>query len=362
MMLLKVGMVSVRKRRVGVRAAFAALAAASMTASVLLMVSVPAQARQGSGNMLPDGDPALTKTMTLKDLGGGSWRRMRVPSTGDGKDDGGGGFLGLLGAMMGGGSGMGGALGGMMGSMLSGVATAGPDVYYTQGKTISLGSETYLVAYQPQMPPVNMLALMKMGDAEKMPIPKPLTPESPLSLSLLNLRVVGSLLDIRAVDVDAEIAASKDMVKMIEDLEKEEAKKKSDLFGDNEEDAGMAMSDAPDRNLRMLMMGFHLYLDDHDMQFPDMSSATSVRAALTPYLDDNTAFMEPKTQTAYKANASLSKKKLDDVAKYSDFMVVFYEDKPASDGTRGVALLNGKITRVGEAEWQKMKKASKIQP
>jgi hypothetical protein len=58
--------------------------------------------------------------------------------------------------------------------------------YYTRGQTITVGSETYIVAY----------SLLTLIDK--------ITPDAPLSLSLLNLRTVGSLSNIRPFEVVRE--------------------------------------------------------------------------------------------------------------------------------------------------------------
>jgi hypothetical protein len=58
--------------------------------------------------------------------------------------------------------------------------------YYSRGQTITIGSETYIVAY----------SLLSLVDK--------ITPDTPLNLSLLNLRTVGSLSNIRTYDVVKE--------------------------------------------------------------------------------------------------------------------------------------------------------------
>lgn len=58
--------------------------------------------------------------------------------------------------------------------------------YYTKGQTVSIGSETYIVAY-------SLLSL-----AEK------ISPELPLNLSLLNLKTIGSISNIRAFETVSE--------------------------------------------------------------------------------------------------------------------------------------------------------------
>jgi hypothetical protein len=58
--------------------------------------------------------------------------------------------------------------------------------YYTKGQSISIGSETYVVAY----------SLLSVVDT--------ITPDTPLGLSLLNLRTVGSLSNIRTFEIAKE--------------------------------------------------------------------------------------------------------------------------------------------------------------
>jgi hypothetical protein len=58
--------------------------------------------------------------------------------------------------------------------------------YYTKGQTVTIGSETYIVAY-------SLLSL-----AEK------ISPELPLNLSLLNLKTIGSMSNIRIFETVAE--------------------------------------------------------------------------------------------------------------------------------------------------------------
>ncbi len=58
--------------------------------------------------------------------------------------------------------------------------------YYTKGQTVSIGSETYIVAY-------SLLALVDK-----------VSPETPLNLSLLNLKTIGSMSNIRSFDTAKE--------------------------------------------------------------------------------------------------------------------------------------------------------------
>jgi hypothetical protein len=69
--------------------------------------------------------------------------------------------------------------------------------YYTKGQTITVGTETYVVAY----------SLFTLVDK--------VTPEIPLSLSLLNLKTVGSFSNIRPFDVGKETKVLEKQLAMI---------------------------------------------------------------------------------------------------------------------------------------------------
>jgi hypothetical protein len=60
--------------------------------------------------------------------------------------------------------------------------------YYTKGQTISMAGETYMVAYSLQEQPEKIV------------------PETPLGLSLLNLKTIGSLTNIRSFNLSTETA------------------------------------------------------------------------------------------------------------------------------------------------------------
>lgn len=68
--------------------------------------------------------------------------------------------------------------------------TTGSNIYYTKGQTITVGSETYMIAY-------------RLDSAARQ---LKLTPETTLTLSLLNLRTIGSLNNIRQFNFEQERA------------------------------------------------------------------------------------------------------------------------------------------------------------
>lgn len=172
-----------------------------LTASIAAGQAAPGGGLEGLLDWSTSGGPK-----TLKDLAAPTWKHVRITLATGGKDESPVG--GLFGALMGGA--MGGTMGSMVSQMSSGVATAGDDVYYTQGKTLSLGSETFLITYKPRAGDDDGMAnLLKMSKSDTPPPPpKAMTGETPVAATLLNLHSIATLKDIRPFDLAGEIAAS----------------------------------------------------------------------------------------------------------------------------------------------------------
>lgn len=73
-------------------------------------------------------------------------------------------------------------------------------LYVTQGKTVTIGSETYLVVYHREGQGNAAIAAM-MGQGEPV-APAPITPDDQMVLSLLNLRAIGCMRDIKPFDIN----------------------------------------------------------------------------------------------------------------------------------------------------------------
>jgi hypothetical protein len=101
-------------------------------------------------------------------------------------------------------------LGNLTQSLTSLFSSAGVGVYYTKGKTVSVGETTYLVTYRAQPPMLNFgnLAMMLQGAAmtSTPPHASAMTSNTPLAICLVNLQTAGSLSDIRAFDLKQELA------------------------------------------------------------------------------------------------------------------------------------------------------------
>ena len=81
-----------------------------------------------------------------------------------------------------------------------------PNHIYTKGETVTIGTDTFLIAYKPEAT-VDMTSLMAGGG--KPPKTKPLTEASVLKLSLLNLHALTSMDSIQVFNLKEEVGGNK---------------------------------------------------------------------------------------------------------------------------------------------------------
>lgn len=191
--------------------------------AAMMALAAPAFGQSVEFQDLISGKSALL-SLTLKDLNS-DWRRMTIEVKGDGKGMGLGEILGLLmqmGMMSDLGKNKGGkpdevasaAMGMMFLSSLFGGSGEKP-VYYTKGQTLSVAGETFLVAYRVKKHSPNLMEMFAQSAMEGGKEPDPartmpgkLSAESPLVISLLNFKTIGSISDIRPFDLNKEIEES----------------------------------------------------------------------------------------------------------------------------------------------------------
>ncbi|MBV9850558.1 MAG: hypothetical protein JO250_12875 [Armatimonadetes bacterium] len=154
----------------------------------------PPGAAPGIGDIF-SGTPSVPLSLKLGDLNG-DWRRMTITGTFD--------------------------LGSVTQVITSLLGSAGVGVYYTHGQTVTLGSTTYLITYRTQPKALDLTSLMQMmqtaAASNKPPAPEPLTANTPLALTLLNLQSAGSLTDVCPFDLNTELTDSANAVKAFNDL------------------------------------------------------------------------------------------------------------------------------------------------
>jgi len=216
--------------------------------ALFLTLAVPALGQSMDFQQLLSGKE-FPNTLKFKDLNG-DWRRLSIGTTdaakggtgdslsqlmqmgmmsekgkGKGKDDAAGAMLGMS----------------LLGGLFGGGGSQAPEpVYYTKGQTVTVGSETFLLTYRYQKPAVNLMQLAmetdksgKDPDFSKMAAAGKLTPDSPLTLSLINIKAITTLSNIRPFDMEQEMAESAkgdgglmDLIAQQQAKELEEAKQK----------------------------------------------------------------------------------------------------------------------------------------
>ncbi len=266
-----------------------------------------------SGNTYP-------LTMKLQDLNG-DWRQFSI--SGPQADPGG--FAQLF------------AL-----SVMTGNVEAGK--YYTKGDTVGIGGEIYIVAYGHKLKPLDP-DLFNDLSRDNLPKPEKLTPDTVLTLALLNLKNSGNLTDIRRFDLK-ELATESEAVQESAETTLDSAR-------------GKAQRAASASNLKQIGLALMMYSQDYDEVLPPMVDSASVKKILMPYMANDKLFTDPRTGELYAVNTVLSKHKLAQIVSPAE-MAVFYEKNLDSDGGRNVAFADGHVKWVRASEWETVKKKSKI--
>jgi hypothetical protein len=231
------------------------------------------------------------------------------------------------------------------------------NLYYTQGKTVRVNDETYVVAYRlaSSAEPLNLMSLLEGvmgsvsgvagGDCEAIASPEKITPETKVTLSLLNLKTIGSLNNVRPFDLETDLA-------LLEKTEKQaqEACEQANLA---------AMDSQVESNLQSLGSALRSYAEQNEQQLPDMSDLETVKLALQEFVYDESVFYHPETFEPYLVNSSLSGKNLAELDEGEE-IVAFYEASPAADGTIGVVYTDGVCQRISAEDWEAVKETSKL--
>lgn len=234
------------------------------------------------------------------------------------------------------------------------LGAANPTAFFTRGQTAVVGSESFLVAYRvlASLPLLKLRdeALSKRAPSDEV-VPLKLPPDTVLSLSLLNVRQLFSMNDIRPFNA-ALIATAQ-----------------SDRDAQVQKDAATSVN-----NLKQIGGALLQYTQDYDGYLPPMQSVSSLRqvevelqtrttthvqVVLQPYAKNTTIFAHPRTKELYRPNPILSRKYKEHIINPASF-VAFYEASPAPDGKRAVLYVDGHVQRIAESQWPALKQASKI--
>ncbi len=201
-----------------------------------------------------------------------------------------------------------------------------PTTMYTRGQTLVIGGETYLIAYAPSPP---LLTPPQPGQQGGAP-PAPLTADSEMFLSLLNIRTIGNLLNIHPFDLKQEITADQQMTTA-------EAEQQS-------------MS-----KLRQLATATLMYDQDNHGEYPAMDTAENWDAAVIRYVGNNKQMLtRPGMDELYQPNPALNKI-MEANIKDPVNTVLAFEATPWPDGMRCVAFADAHVQMVNEQQWQALK-------
>ena len=256
--------------------------------------------------------PATSGPQTLKDLNS-EWRVMSASAS----DSGGAGGANFMSAWL---------------SMMSGAISS--PACYTKGDTVNVGGETFVITYRAVTKPINMMALMNGRGNQNPAPPEPFTPETKLTLSLLNLKNLASFSDVHPFDLKAELAA-------------------------HQPPPAPPATEESVKNLKQLGTALMMYTQDYDEVLPPMKKYEKMQEIIMPYVKNLNAFTNPDTKEPYKANPVISGVSLAKIAEPTE-IVAFYEAGPAKDGTRGVCFLDGHVKRIKEEDWPAIKAKNKI--
>jgi hypothetical protein len=292
-----------------------------MVMAVMLLASVSACAAEPASMADFLAGKVAPFTLRLKDLVGGNYMRFTSPY----------------------GSGS-----GWLGSMSRYGGDAAPA--YTQGRTVTIGEESYLIAYTVEVKGGDTMGFMYGRPNPNAPEPEPVTADSALTVMLLGQRGNALMGSVRPFDLAAELA----------DYQRYLASYQEMVTTRNamNQPVTMQAAQAPD-NLKSIATALDMFRGDHDGTLPPMGTPEAFRKALDEYVENQDVFKDPETKEVYGVNPGLSGKKLAELKNTGELIAV-YQAKRGKDGKRAVVFVDLTTKRLTEAEWTDLKAKSNI--
>ena len=207
-----------------------------------------------------------------------------------------------------------------------GMNVAANSIYFTKGDTVKLESGTYLIVYGLENR-VDMEAVAR-HDMRALKTVRKLRPKDKLLLSLLDLKNVGNITDLRSFNFDDE------------------------------------MENAADRNIAVVntlqQLGAGILQWKHNRgqeRLPKWQHLVTpaLRQQMYPFVHDRRLWDHPSTGETFRLNPAMSGVRMPDVTNRSQVYLV-YEVTPAPDGTRGVLFADGRAERVSNERWDTVRK------
>jgi hypothetical protein len=225
-----------------------------------------------------------------------------------------------------------------------------PVTYYTQRRIVTAEGLRYLIAYRPYSKPLdaaNLSNFEKIGQADPTKIidmlAPPVTPDTPLGISLLDLR------DIRRLELVRPFE-SKEAVSERLWPSGNTAVLSAILFPVFAQARAKAREASSVSNLRQLGLAAMLYAQDYDEHLPPLENMQVAKKLLYPYVKNDEIFKQPGTGEPYRTNPAASRKSLAAIVEPTK-LILFYEATPGATGHRAVVFADGHAKAVSEAEW-----------
>jgi len=221
---------------------------------------------------------------------------------------------------------------------------------YTQGRTVTIGSESYLIAYAVESKGGDSAGIMYGRPNPNAPEPQPITENATLSLTLLGQRSLGAMAKVRPFKLATELADYRRYLASYQELVASRSAMNEPMT--------RSAAQAPD-NLKNVAAALDMFTGDHDGILPPMDKPEAFAKALDDYVENADMFRDPETKESYGLNPSLSGKKLAQIKAPAQTIAV-YQTAPGKDGKRGVVFVDFSVKRLTEAEWTDLKAKSNI--
>jgi prepilin-type processing-associated H-X9-DG protein len=201
------------------------------------------------------------------------------------------------------------------------------NIFFTRGDTVNLESGAYLIVYGVENR-IDWEAIRRHDGIPATPQTRKLRPKDKLLLTLLDLKNVGNIVELRSFNRE-------------EDLE-------------NEADRNQAVV----TTLQQLWQGLAQWKHNRGQErLPQWTDRVTpqLRQTAYPFVHDKRLWEHPSTNEPFRLNPELSGKPLLEVTNRKTLHMI-YEATPAADGTRAVLFADGHVERVDAARFTRLQK------
>jgi len=214
----------------------------------------------------------------------------------------------------------------------------GIGVHFTKGDNLTLGKETYLVAYRvdsgidPQdlQQEIQQRLQAMWGHGQQQP-PRPagkFSPRATLKLSLLNLRNLGDFADLKTFNAKTDLLLPKDLREM--------------------------------SNFNLRRLGQVLRQQSRWQALP-LRDTNALRQSLRNQHAPVSLLRDPANNETYHLNTELAGKKPDLIGNRKALAMI-YEAAPSTDNTRGVLFADWHVERIPEWKWEQVRAVKPQKP